>query len=420
MTVVITPVGTSLFKNGSQRNPNIGTFFNNIKKKRENSWAQNGAFISPLRQYSTMFVNNKGTSASAELQSIEIIRRELQKGGNQEKRIEAHLLASDTIASRLAAEILREYINSSNHFLANNVTAKFNADPTQGEIDIIRHLQVEDSTEFSREGMPNLFHRINDIKDWIAFGSQNLAINITGGYGATLPYLTIFGQLENVPLYYNFEDTTELIEIPQAPLAIDWQLIKDNVDVLEEIDKGIEASKWHNFKNKNYQAVEALKAFIWEDGSTGACLSSIGVIYWDQYLKSHFTVKLANNITMNNHIRKVIQDLYRRLKERLNKPDHLKPACCYGKIRGLSEQDDLNHTGPVNKNINIFIFKSTVNNQQTRLMYTFAVNGRAITQVKIYDQKGHLDSKEYQKWKADIERNHSIISFSKHIFDVPK
>lgn len=406
MTTVITPVGTSLFTNGGRVNTTISDTFEDIKDLQASEWSRYATHISILKTESISFIAS--ADASAELQSTKIIQ------GKLDTDITVHLLASDTIASRLAAEILRDQINKSG--LIPNVEAVFNASPSAGSMtDVISNLQVVDSTDFSRDGMPNLFHRINYIKDWEAGGSQNLAINITGGYSATIPYLTIFGQLENVPLYYNFEDTEELIEIPQAPLAINWDLIKRHFNVLARIDKGIEASDWNSFKTTYHQAVTELEAFIWWDKDAGACLSPIGVIFWEQYLQNHFAVDLADSISRDPTVDNAIQDLYRRLNLVL-RPDHLNPPDCYEGIRHLGPNDDLNHTGQVS-GAEIFIFKST-DTDQIRFLYTVEVNGRAITRIKIYAQRGHMETQQYDDWKEWISCNHSEINFETHIFDI--
>ncbi len=412
MTVVITPVGTSLFTNGGENNTTISNLFADIKDLRNSDWESYIEYIDQLRTETTQFISSTGITACAELQSTAKIQDAL---GNE---ISVHLLASDTIASRLAAEILRDQINNPNSVLGNEVTAKFNSDPTAGVIDVIHDLQVKNAKEFSREGMPNLFHRIHNIMNWEAFDSGNLAINITGGYGATLPYLTIFAQLESVPLYYNFEDSNELIEIPQAPLTIDWDLIKHYSNVLEQIDQGIEASDWQEFKKTNYQAVKELDAFIWWDESAGACLSPIGVIFWEQYLKSHFVLDLGTSIDKPTNIGNAIQDLYRRLNSVLSPTNSFTSPNCYKTIRDLGDQDDLNHTGPVSGH-NIFIFKWTADAQR-RLMYSFEVNGRVITRIKIYDRRDeHMETNQYGEWKNELKRNHPKIVFTTHTLETP-
>ena len=403
MTVVITPVGTSLFTNGSETNNQIQTGFGRIEDKPASEWNNNSRYINPLKTHSETFIRDQKTSASAELQSTAVIRDKL------EDNIIVYLLASDTIASRLAAEILMDQINSPNSILGDKVTATFNPDD-----DVIRHLQVNNTVSFSREGMPNLFQRINYIKDWKAGGSQNLAINITGGYGATLPYLTIFAQLEGVPLYYNFKDEKELITIPRVPLTINSDLIESHAGVLAQIaDHMDNPTCWRVFKSKNEHAVKELGAFIWEDDDLGAELSPMGNIFWNDYLKSHFIVNLPSSMS-RGAIDEVIRELYGRLNDAL-RPNYLTPASCYKRLRGLGHNDDLNHTGQVSGQ-DIFIFKST-DHGQVRLMYTFVVNRQTITQLTIFDSRGHISKQEYTDWKRKFETPPEI-EFDTRTFNV--
>ena len=124
------------------------------------------------------------TISPAELQSITKIQDKLKED------LEVRLFASDTIASRLSAEILADDTVAS--VLGDNISVTFDA-----QTDVIKGLQVEDSKTFSNEGMTNLIRKIDEN----AGGYQALAINITGGFKATLPYLTILAQLYRVPLY---------------------------------------------------------------------------------------------------------------------------------------------------------------------------------------------------------------------------
>lgn len=439
MTVVITPVGTSLFTNGSEDNRTISERFRQLKDKPASQWDNYDRYRNNLETHSEQFIRDQGTSTSAELQSTAKIQNAL------ESNITVYLLASDTIASRLAAEILRDQINRPNGILGDRVTAKFN-----DREDVICDLQVENSEDFSRKGMPNLFQRINDIKDWEAGGSQNLAINITGGYGATLPYLTIFAQLEDVPLYYNFEGTKELITIPRVPLTINSGLIESRADVLAQIaDHMDDPIRWRTFKSQNEQAVKELDAFIWEDDDLGAELSPMGNIFWNDYLKSHFIVELPckeyNASVYPNHcyyemteqqhnvIDNAIRDLHTRLRNVLGSP-FPGPNECYNRIRGLGHNDDLNHTGQI-QGRDIFIFTSTEgvgNTSQIRMLYTFEVNNQMIRRITIfailYQKYKNFNHQTYhQEWKRRFGKNnqHGVyqdlpeIYFNICPFDVP-
>ena len=196
MTVVITPVDTSLFNNGAQENTTINDTFSVIKDQRANVWADYEDYIEPLRNESQGFIHAMGESASAELQSTQAIRNELNDN------ITVHLIASDTIASRLAAEILKDELLG-----LPGVNVEFN------EInDVIQGLCATDPNQFEVLGVPILLERLNQICNNLQ-DDQELAINITGGYAATVPLLTLFAQNNQCPLYYNFEETLSIIEI---------------------------------------------------------------------------------------------------------------------------------------------------------------------------------------------------------------
>ena len=209
MKTLVTPVGTSLFTNYLDKNSSdcksFRSYYETIKKCPASEWKTGGYNdeICALKRCSLGFIKNYGVRASAELQSIAKIQAKL----NDE--IAVRLLASDTIASRLVAEILMDKTAAS--VLGDKILVReFDAGTN-----VIKGLQVENPKAFSNEGMTKLIQEINLISA-NAGGWQALAINITGGFKATLPYLTILAQLYRVPLYYTFEDTDALITIPQA------------------------------------------------------------------------------------------------------------------------------------------------------------------------------------------------------------
>ena len=378
MITLVTPVGTSLFTNYLDKDPTDHFFSSNydtIKNCPATEWSSYKIEIDDLRTNILTFIKKFDVKASAELQSIANIQDKLNDN------ITVHLLASDTIASRLAAEILQK----KSAVLGAKVTVKFNdAD------DVIKGLQVEDPEAFSGEGMTNLIQRINSISGGLV-GSQtlaitgNFAINITGGYKATLPYLTILAQLERVPLYYNFEDTDALIQIPQAPLVVDWASIERYSDILGQIDEGIEG--WQKFERENSQAVQDLEAFI-EVTPELTYLSPIGQIFWNHYQR-YFVADLPSGSYFSytrperQLIDQAVEELYGRLDSALG-PTGFDSESCYEYIRGeeLGNDHDLNHGADVPEqnifgNRDIFIFKSTAK-KHIRFLYTFKVKAYPI------------------------------------------
>ena len=416
---LVVPVGTSLFTNYLDQAGGDATFsahYEAIKTRSASEWDNYDFEIKDLRSSSRSFIQESGVKASAELQSVAKIQDELNDD------IQVRLLASDTIASRLAAEILMDQAPS----VLESISVKFDSDT-----DVTKGLQVEDPKAFSNEGMTNLIQRINEIAEgyWPA-----LAINITGGFKATLPYLTILAQLKRVPLYYNFEDTDTLIKIPQAPLVIDWGSIERYSDILKQVDEGID--NWSAFRNQHYQAVQNLEAFIEVDGED-ALLSPIGEIFWEEYQR-YFGVELPGGSYYDyassdrGLIDKAIEELYGRLDTVLSDTtlsdadQNLDPDKCYEHIRGLGHNDDLNHTGQIpnptgNPEREMFIFKST-NNDQIRLLYTFKVSKKKIAQIKIFDIlcKNFDHSAYFDDWKRKFgDKNFPEINFVTRTFEIP-
>ena len=371
MITLVTPVGTSLFTNYLDKNPNSVGFefaYNTIKKLAATEWDSYGDEIDDLRCACFEFIVGNGITASAELQSIAKIQDKLSD------QIKVHLLASDTIASRLAAEILEEQTT----VLGNQVSIEFEA-----EKDVIKGLQIKNTEIFSNRGMPNLMRRISQ------FDGQ-LVINITGGYKATVPHLTILSQVDQIPLFYTFEDldadSPDLIRIPQIPLSVDWQFVQYYADVFSKIDEGIE--NWAEFKKemeKNYITINDLRGCI-EVADNIAAFSWFGERFWKRY-KNHYLVEInpksySDNIKVWHGIDTAIRNLYNLLNSALS-PDAFKDPECFKTISKLGEDSNLNHGGKINDKT--FIFKTQRRRNPIRFAYSFKVDNKEVTSITIFD-----------------------------------
>ena len=62
-------------------------------------------------------------------------------------------------------------------------------------------------------------------------------MNISGGYKAVIPVLTLLAQLEEIIIYYIYEDSTELIEIGNLPINFDWGIIEKYVEIIKNSNK---------------------------------------------------------------------------------------------------------------------------------------------------------------------------------------
>jgi len=255
MKVIITPIGTSLITNyidefkaendNREVNEDIKSIYNDIRNKENIEESDLEDIKGDLKEYLENYSNScaertsidkikenlikdcitniennlndyskkcidSSTSHYLDIVNTNIIKQELKKD------IKIIFIASDTKISKFLAEIFREFYSNS-------------------EIESIVGLQTEDKDKFEKEGLKNFIEFFKSLK------SKELIFNITAGYKAFIPYLTIIGQLYNIPIKYIFEDSDKLISIPQLPIGFDEKfadlylpyLLKDNLQLLK-------------------------------------------------------------------------------------------------------------------------------------------------------------------------------------------
>lgn len=406
---VITTVGTSLFTNYLENDDSLEIFYNALKNRPHSQWQSSQPRIGKLKPPLIAWAREKD-DASAEIKRLLRIQQELNDD------LEVYLLASDTVLSRLAAGVIQErFAASGNSSEAGTITARF--DP---ERDVIPGMQVADRQVFEQEGLYHLISRIEQIityEDYV--DSENTVLNITGGYKAVIPYLTLTGQVFNIPLYYIFEDTDELIKIPQAPVNINWGLFEKYEEVFQQLDEGIEGD-WVDFKRR-HNIQEDFQACIWSDGEVTG-LSAIGKMFWKRYLNyfvvevpkgSHFFTDKPGNRT---EIQKALQELYQRLRREIDGNSITGTGQLLHHIQRLGSNNDLRHGDNPGKNK--FIFKST-NKSHVRVVYEPEMTGSGSIKIKMYDYKrGDFDHGAYirefkQKWKAMAEPQFVKLAFRK-------
>jgi putative CRISPR-associated protein (TIGR02619 family) len=220
MKTVITTVGTSIFSNyfDKEKNTNIYSsikpHYEKLKNKSSSEWVSFQPRIHKLKPKIINWAKNN-KEASAEIKSLLAIRDDINDDLN------VYLVATDTILSSLAAEIIKEVFKSDN-----KIDIKFDCN-----VDIINDLRVVDARKFAHEGLFNLINRIKQIQN------DNTVFNITGGFKAVIPYLTIMAQIYGCEIYYIFEETDELISIRKMPIDFDFSIIEENYIAFTSLNK---------------------------------------------------------------------------------------------------------------------------------------------------------------------------------------
>jgi len=223
---IITTVGTSLFTNYmdkdrvvrdyselSREYRAIDTQYKNLEKS-DHSQRQNSKYDSDIRYLKETieylwFPFAKEISC-AELQTLYAIADE-----NKNVEYEVYLLATDTVLSIVACELIKSWLDQGN--IKSIKKCVFHSDANAPDTTVVKGLQVEYAHKFETEGFSNLLKIIKkfSVKDQTLF-------NISGGYKALIPYLTLFAQLEEIPLKYMYEDSEDLVTVGNLPFGFDW------------------------------------------------------------------------------------------------------------------------------------------------------------------------------------------------------
>jgi CRISPR/Cas system-associated protein Csm6 len=216
MTKIITTVGTSLITNRAEH-----TDYARLQDCAAKEWDNEQRRIEQLKSIITNHQDFNQATSSAEIQSILTYRQQ-----HPDETLEVHLIASDTVLSRLAAEMIQAWFNE-------KALDKFSI-TFESVQDVISGLQIQHYDVFRNQGMSALLERIDAIR---VSGQDETILNISGGYKGVLPILTIYAQLYGLKLIYQYEDSEQLMQIDRMPLSFDWDVIEEYVELIKRDKK---------------------------------------------------------------------------------------------------------------------------------------------------------------------------------------
>jgi hypothetical protein len=219
---VITTVGTSIFTNYMKKEVqddldgdycSINKEFDEIEKKslfahcREKGKEIQSDINHVKDQISVVwFGYSNEDTICAEIKS-------LIKIAEEEGDLEVILLATDTVLSVLACELIVDWFKINKDKYPSVKTICF-----KREEHVIKGLQVKDANKFQTTGFQELIKLLKNSSD------KNTIFNISGGYKAIIPFVTLYGQLENIPLKYIYEESDSLLTVSSLPINFDWEI----------------------------------------------------------------------------------------------------------------------------------------------------------------------------------------------------
>jgi len=171
-----------------------------------------GSVIKSLERYFDNADDNLLMKASAEINSL------FRKGvANGDKIV---FFCSDTEVGENVAEYLKRIINKRKG--------------CETRVKRIAGLQTDNKEKFDTEGITNLTEAILsevDANRWLF----SISLNATAGFKAAVPYLTFIGMIFHLPIFYLFEQSENIIELPPIPIEFDLARLKQLEPVIEYI-----------------------------------------------------------------------------------------------------------------------------------------------------------------------------------------
>lgn len=261
MIKIITTVGTSMFTNYQKPEvkTNLGRNYQSIEQPFQNiSATHNGHEIPASEIYSRShsapigllkeiiadfwfeypIQGTPNKVASAEISSI------LKIAAQESSPCEVHLIATDTLQSVLAAELIVDWFEKFPQTNISKVSFKRQDavfDTQEDSNHVVKDLKLRSNQDYTKGFMNliELLERINIKKD--------TRLNITGGFKGIIPVMTLFGQLFETPIYYLYEEdireaeerheNENLILLGNLPFHLDLGYIENFVQYLENPDK---------------------------------------------------------------------------------------------------------------------------------------------------------------------------------------
>ncbi len=305
MKKVITIVGTSLFENYIKHESNdIKDKYDDLKEKLHQEWdRRKKRDVEPIRESVSPWANSN-ENASAEIRSLLKIQQDVVK-----EEMDVYLLATDTVLSRLAAEIIQE------RFKDDGLVKIVSFAP---KTDVIAELQIWNKNNFEQNGLKNLFERLDSISK--GSRKEDVILNITGGYKGVIPYLSIFAQLKEFRTFYIFEDSEELIEIPHLPVDFEFSIIEENFIAFESFNKDGEAPEKKFFQNLSGDpsAAETVfkdlkgKGLIEKSSDEKVKLTTFGNLLWNEYKELFLSKKFQRQNLLTHVVELKVFEFYVR------------------------------------------------------------------------------------------------------------
>jgi len=359
MKKIITTVGTSLITNLLKQSDGFITNGDvSILEGRRYNESNKPEIERRIEQlYKKIEKNLELQDASFSAESASLIKI----AGELKEHVDVYLLATDTILSPICAEIIRKWFdiqkfNSEHKNLEYFNSIHFEANPRY----IIQGLQVKNKDDFERQGLTNLFNRFHEIAENGYFW-DNCMINITGGYKALIPFISLIAQINSIPVFYTFQEKNDekfdLLSIPGLPINLDFELFEkywEIISLVSEEGKYIE----------NYEFQRDMKNILEVPEGSSQMLTMLGYALWEKFKSKFFLFYCPDDvweeINKQQDILRIIQNKFWNHNARNNKTERKKKHLVF------DDGDNNNRIYFFQSEQKIYIYKTFENEERAR------------------------------------------------------
>lgn len=245
----------------------------------------------------------------SELNSIYYLINKNEFSGN-----EVHLIVSDSLEGRLASEIIDELLRTK-------------MGVSEVILEEVEDLNASEPYVFAKKGLRNLAGRIATI---VKNNLGTVMIAPLGGFKAEIIVAALIGQIFDVPSYYLFEGSEEIVEILPLPVTLDRKLFINNMDVITKMYTEEMVEKKHIYSY--FQKDPKLKNIVDEEKIEGASwcgLSPLGEAGYEKLTADSFSnlpkpskkdpsEKIFMNSNREGHSNEVVQTpKFQKLKDKI-------------------------------------------------------------------------------------------------------
>jgi CRISPR/Cas system-associated protein Csm6 len=418
---IITTVGTSLITNFLETpNKIVKDAYDALKTAPFYGLSDEDAY-EHLKSVKKMITPLSNSTSCAEISSILAIEKELLKTDDN-LNLTIYLLCTDTILSPFCAEIIANYLKNKgysiifhekNENIINEIKNKnFKSNH------IIRDLRIDDKDKFEKDGIKNLTEVIYNLSQ-----KENVCFNITGGYKALIPYMTIIAQITQSKTYYLYQEDVKniegnnLITIPQAPFDINWSMFEKYKNILLEMNGEI-IEKWSSWRYEKDLGEDFSLCVYHDEKDDTAMLNGIGELFLKKYQEWSFVYVLQNGVfsekrafQFRHQLNEALVGLQKLLYDFIKNNQLLEKSQNEIKEELYNLKPDILNHIPEYKDF--FISKYPKANPEIRILYNFEYDNSVLKlivydfRVRDFSHKKSDDKNYVNEFRAFYEANES-------------